>query len=188
LIVLFPVIPGRAQAQSVSFGAGGGVSAFTHDDLKGEDPGTTLGLDVLIRRSAHLQVGVGLDYSRYGVPRLPELTEMNLLGIIRWTPSRRALTPYFAGKAGVSRQTVPLVTQNLMLAKPSTWGLTVGPSVGVLIPVRFGGLEASADAMYMRYGALEPDEPAGGVLISGSAYSGIRVTGRIGVRIDPRLF
>ena len=182
-ILIVTLIPTPLLGQSVRLGVGVGMGTLTGQDIRGEEAGFTVGGDLLLLRPGGLQVGLALDYSRYGV-RLPEdLTEINVLGVLRYMSSGEAVQLFWGGKAGVSRHSVPLTTVTLMLTEPSTYGLTAGPTAGAVVPIGKLGIEIGLDAMYMIYGALEPDEGAVGVIHPGSSYSGFRITGRVGLSI-----
>lgn len=182
-ILFVALIPTPLLGQSVRLGVGVGKGTLTGKDIRGDEAGFTVGGDLLLLRSGGLQVGLALDYSRYGVHLPEDLTEINVLGVLQYMSSGEAVQLFWGGKAGVSRHSVPLVTQTLMLTETSTYGLTAGPTVGLVVPVGEFGIEIGLDAMYMIYGALDPDEGAAGAIHPGSAYSGFRITGRVGLSI-----
>ena len=184
-ILFVALIPTPLLGQSVRLGVGVGKGTLAGEDIRGDEAGFTVGGELLFLRSGGLQVGLALDYSRYGVhPPLPkDLTEINVLGVLRYMSSGEAVQLFWGGKAGVSRHSVPLVTETLMLTEPSTYGLTTGPTVGLVVPVGKFGIEIGLDGMYMIYRALDPDEGAAGAIHPGSSYSGFRIIGRVGLSI-----
>ena len=184
-IIVAALIPSPLIGQAFRVGVGGGLSTLIGDDINGEEVGFTLGGEFMVLRSSQMEFGLGLDYSKYGVRDLPkDLTEVNLLGILRYSPWLESVRPAFGIKAGISRHKVPLVTDLLMLTEASTYGFTVGPTLSLLVPMGRFGVEIGLDAMYMVYDGLDPKEPSVGLITPGSSYSGIRISGRAGLSMS----
>lgn len=174
-IVLVSAIPAQAQLE---LAAGGGIGNFSGDDFQGSKVGPTFGGELRFSLGPLAHIGLGVDYSIYGIQDFPEdLKQIDVFASVRRYTDAPAMRFYFGGKAGYVRQSSD--ASELMTGSSVANGFAIGPIVGVRVPLGDVALEGGVDVLYHAHGSFS----AGGTEIEGSSASGFRWITRVGLAI-----
>ena len=185
VLLVIALFPGRGVCQSARLGIGAGFGTLTGDDFENSEAGFTVGGNLLFLRPNGIQLGLAFDYSQYGVGDVDlngivlesgeePVTQLDILGVLRYVFPDEAAQFFLGGKAGFSRRSA-----EVSIIESSSSGLAVGPMAGVQVPVGNLALEIGLDAMFVSYGDVEID----GTKITGTDATGFRILGRVGLSI-----
>lgn len=168
--------PQRVDAQ-VQLAAGVGVGGFSGDDFEGSDGGPTFGAELRLSAGGLAQVGVGVDYSVYGIQGVgQDVDQLDVFLSARRYTDAPAIRFYYGGKAGYVRQSAEATPLD------GSWvadGFAAGPFVGAQAPLGPVAIEGGVDVLYHAHGAFT----LGGNEVEGSSASGFRWIARIGLAV-----
>lgn len=173
VVIAMIALPICLQAQ-VRLGISGGVSGYTGDDFDGVETGFTFGGELVYPLMSGLEVGGAFDYSSYGVEDVDEdLSQIDVLGVVRYPIGTGSAQFLVGGKVGYSRQKITVIVDGTR----NGWG--IGPTAGVRIPLTSLAIDIVADGIYQSFGDFSVD----GETEDGSDGSGFRWTVRGGISI-----
>jgi hypothetical protein len=157
--------------------ASGGIGNFSGDDFEGSEVGPTFGGELRFSVGPLAQLGLGFDYSSYGIEDTDEnVDEIDVFLIARRYTDAPAMRFFYGGKAGYSRQSAD---SEFVTGTVSANGFAIGPTVGVQAPLGAIAFEAGVDVLYQSYGDFSVE----GTEVEGSSASGFRWVTRLGLAV-----
>lgn len=155
---------GQATLQSAV-----GFGGFAGDDYDGVEAGYSIGGGLLFDASENIQVGGEVFVHTFGLEGTAEnLDHYDILAKARYLIPGDPARFFIGAKAGYARQSF-----GPSGAEVESDGFTVGPTVGVSIPVSSFMLELSGDALWVTQGyaddVADPIDDASGVRYAISA-------------------